>query len=297
MIKEREFAVMRYSLIEEAQAVFGASLLPDQKGEAIVPALKDGRGFELSGVEYRFLGFDAVDERLLVGKIAKRRVAQIGVLADRDVVEVGQEDWVASILVVDTKDQYVLVSRNWKFGDDGQHLRALEAGINRFALPAFNHKCFVRPVVERGVFWRIISDKRRLYRLRLRLVSPNILETDKAARAAVESLQNAFNQDEASIDLKNDAGLLRIPDWLRGYVDYIENGEGEWRLVTEGDSLFGKKSFRSSDSVETVMLDTSEDESGAGDLPGMETVHSERLVLRNLREVLSSIKQRRRAGE
>jgi len=63
-----------------------------------------------------------------------------------------------------------------------------------------------------------------------------------------------FGQEEIDIILKNESGDLKIPEEpTSNYLDYIAEGEGSWKLVTEGDRG-GKKSYSSTENMDTVSL-------------------------------------------
>jgi hypothetical protein len=252
MLRDREFLVLRYSLIEERQGAIAVSPLPSRKGDAVAEYLMREGIFIYHNISFSFVGFVRVGESYLVGKVAKRRKAHIGVRTETDVVELEEDDWVAALLFVDLDDQFMLLGRNWRMGALEQILGGIEHGLLPL-VQQYNHKAFVRPVIDPGSFWRLVDSKRSLYKVRLRLVSPNILDTDRDARAAVEALKEIFNQDETTIELRNDSGSLQLPNWLKSYITYIENGEGEWRLVTEGD-VFGKKTFKSTENIQTVSI-------------------------------------------
>lgn len=253
MNKDKEFFVLRYSLIEEQQEAIDVTPLPALKGMAIVEALQNRDHFSRNGVIYSFVGFEKIGSAYFVGKLAKKRKAHLGKKTETDIVDSEEDDWVASIVAFDVVDQYILIAKNSRLGSSAQLISAIEDGLNTTTISLYNHKAFVRGVTERDAFWRIVNEKRKLFKLRLKLVSPNILETDKVARDAIDALKNIFNQDETTIELKNDAGSLVIPKFIKSYIDYIDNGEGTWKLVTEGE-LFGKKSYTSNENIETIEI-------------------------------------------
>src|SRR3546814_10051544 len=85
-------------------------------------------------------------------------------------------------------------------------------------------------------------------------MSPNILETNQKARDALAKLNELFAQDAVSIVLENESGELSVPkNPVEDYVDYIAEGEGRWRVTTEG-AHGGKKTHSSLEVVETIEL-------------------------------------------
>lgn len=92
------------------------------------------------------------------------------------------------------------------------------------------------------------------------MISPNILDTNKKARDALESLKKLFGQEEIDITLKNESGELKIPEEITSnYLEYIAEGEGSWSVVTEGDRG-GKKAHNSNENIDTINLPELESE-------------------------------------
>jgi len=121
-------------------------------------------------------------------------------------------------------------------------------------LSVYNHRVFIEGKSEASTFWNIIESKSKIYRLDFKLISPNILDTNKKARDALESLKEVFGQEEIDITLKNENGDLKIPEEpISNYLEYIAEGEGSWSVVTEGDRG-GKKAHSSNENIDTVNL-------------------------------------------
>ena len=263
MKEQQEFLVLRYSLVEEQQRAIGVSPLPSRKGDAILPALGHDREFVLNGVKYSFVGFSLVvptlefvfpENRFLVGKTAKLKLAHMGTKVPGDIVETRADDWIPVLTIVDLEGQYIFVKKDWRFGTPEQTMRALQGGLREPVLATYNHRVFVEGVSKKEHFWRVISAHRRFYKLELHLVSPNILETNLRAREALTALRELFAQDEVGIRLSNESGKLRIPEEpVADYLDYIEKGEGSWGITTEG-LRGGKKKHSSSENTDTVEL-------------------------------------------
>ena len=263
MKEQQEFLVLRYSLVEELQGAIGVSPLPTRKGDAILPALDQDREFVLNGVRYSFVGFSLVaptsefvfpEKRFLLGKTAKLKLAHMGTKVPGDIVETSADDWIPVLTVVDLEGQYIFVKKDWRFGSPEQTMRALQGGLREPVLARYNHRVFVEGRSKKELFWKVISAHRRFYKLELKLISPNILETNLRAREALAALKDLFAQDEVGIRLSNESGTLQIPEKpITDYLDYIEQGEGSWQITTEGVHG-GKKKHSSSENTDTVEL-------------------------------------------
>lgn len=258
-----EFLLLRYSLVEERQDVFDVFKLPTPKGEAVFAALDEDREFAVNGVVYGFVGFARAQptshhsfprDRFVVGKVAKLRQVHMGKKVPGNIVETSEDDWQPVLAIFDLQRQYILIEKDWKFGTPEQTIRALQGGLRYPILAKYNHSIFVEGCVRKEHFWKIIETHRKVYKLELKLISPNILETNLRARDALEALKNLFGQDQVKIGLANDQGELQVPKNPVGdYLEYIEEGEGAWSVTTEGDHG-GKKTHSSSENIELITI-------------------------------------------
>lgn len=257
------FLVLRYSLIEEAQASIDPHPLPEPKGRAVEIALRGDREYTSKQAQYAFVGFTQPTprppyvfprDRYLVGKVAKLRKAHVGEKVPGDIIEHVADDWIPLIMIVDVESQHVLAQRNWRFGTDSQIARAIEVGLRDPVLAHYNHRVFVEPRTSNEDFWKVVETHHKIYRLELRLISPNILDTNEKAKDALEALKDLYGQDEVALVLENEAGSLKVPkEPVADYIDYIAEGEGRWSVVTEGKSG-GKKKHKSESAAHTIEL-------------------------------------------
>ncbi|ALF59643.1 hypothetical protein [Psychrobacter urativorans] len=258
----KDFYVLRYSIVKEEPTLIETKNLPELKGDTILSTLLSGYSWETRGVSYAFIGFskEVIDDSIFyVGKIAKLKKAQLGVKTSEDIVEQEIDDWKAVILIVDTKNQFIFARKTSLFGDVSQICNSIQIGINKVVIPEYNYKVFVEPVPSKGKFWEIVDNSAKIYRLELMMISPNIMETDKTARAALENMKNLFNQEKTIIKMENSAGELIIPyEPIDGYVNYIEEGEGKWELVTDDHKTKKKKKYNSDGTPEILEVDTEE---------------------------------------
>ena len=265
----KPFLVLRYSLIENKQGALVPQPLPTPKGAVVVSALQDdGREFVKNKVRYSFVGFSYVEPvadefpkgRFLVGKTAKHKITKVGDKIPGDIVPHDADDWVPIITIVDIVDQYVFVQHDWRFGTEEQIANAIHAGLKDAVLDEFNYSIFIEPKTIKGEFWNVVSSHRKVYKVELELISPNILETNVKARDALRAMKELFDQDEVKIILSNEYGDLKVPaSPLEDYVDYIEEGEGKWSVTTEGEHG-GKKTHKSISAIVTLDLDVPSDE-------------------------------------
>lgn len=258
-----EFLVLRYSLVEEAQRSLEVAELPTPKGAAVTIALSGDREFTRNNVLYAFVGFSEAKSteliqfeagRYLVGKIAKLRTAHVGEKVPGDIIAHTTDDWIPLVTVVDLKEQYIFVQRDWRFGTESQIANAIQAGIREPVLAKYNHRVFVEPKTRKAEFWSVVRTHKKIYRLEIKLISPNILRTNEKARETLLELKKLYGQDEMSMVLENESGNLVVPEEpLADYIDYTSEGEGKWLLVTEGEKG-GKKKHSSEKAAITVQL-------------------------------------------
>lgn len=260
----KTFYLLRYTLVEEDQSVLFAKALPTPKGYAICDALsvfgKD-RFFTHYGVTYSFVGFHNPMRygRFLFGKVAKLRKLALGEYQPGDIKNDSHDDWVPLLCLVDCETQHLLIEKKTKFGPPDQLLTILSRGFNDVIFKEYNCKVFVKGKSNKNIFWQLISESDQLFGLEMKLLSPNLFDANKTAREALSALKNLFSQDVLTVSLKNEAGHLSIPaNPTDNYIDYISEGEGEWK-ITRG--LKGrKKTFSSNDNIKTVDVEIKDDQ-------------------------------------
>ena len=262
-MNDKEYLVLRYSLVEESQKALDTKPIPVIKGNAILPAISQDREFKSNGILCSVLGFhdlkpsfgyDYPERRFYIGKIAKLKKQQTGERVPGDIVEFEHDNWIPITVVVDVVTQHIFVRKDWRFGTPEHIARSLQTAFTEPVLSVYNHRVFVEGKSEASAFWNIIESKNKIYRLEFKLISPNILDTNKKARDALESLKELFGQEEVDITLKNESGELTIPEALTSnYLEYIAEGEGSWGIVTEGDRG-GKKAHNSNENIDTINL-------------------------------------------
>lgn len=260
----KTFYLLRYTLVEEDQPALFAKALPTPKGYAICDALsilgKD-RFFTHYGVTYSFVGFrnPIRNKRFLFGKVAKLRKLAIGEYQPGDIKNDPHDDWVPLLCLVDCETQHLLIEKKTKFGPPDQLLTILTRGLNEVILKEYNCMVFVKGKSNKNIFWQLVAESDQIFGLEMKLLSPNLFDANKTAREALSALKTLFSQDVLTVSLKNEAGHLSIPaNPTDNYIDYISEGEGEWK-ITRG--MKGrKKTFSSSDNIKTVDIEIRDDQ-------------------------------------
>lgn len=269
-MSEKEYLVLRYSLVEDSQKSFDSKPVPDIKGQAILCAIQNDREFKSNGVIFSIVGFHPIEpqhgyefpgNRFYLGKLAKLKKQQTGEKVPGDIVEFEHDNWIPITVIIDTETQHIFARKEWRFGSTEHIAKSIQAAFSEPILSIYNHKIFVEGKSKPRTFWNIVEAKSKIYRLDFKLISPNILDTNQKAREALVSLKEIFGQEEIDISLKNESGKLKIPqNPISNYLEYIAEGEGSWNLVTEGESG-GKKAYSSNENIDTVELPTLKGES------------------------------------
>jgi hypothetical protein len=284
----KTFYLLRYTIIEEDQSILFAKVLPTPKGYAICDALSvlgNDRFFTHFGVTYSFVGFHNPkrNKRFLFGKVAKLRKLALGEYQPGDIKNDSHDDWVPLLCLVDCETQHILIEKKQKFGPPDQLLTILSRGLNEVIIKEYNCKVFVKGKSKKNIFWQIVSESDQIFGLEMKLLSPNLFDANKTARESLSALKDLFSQDVLTLSLKNEAGHLAVPvSPTDDYIDYISEGEGEWK-VTRG--LKGrKKTFSSNDNIKTVDVEIKDDQ-------GVEEVSTDEEVLKLIEKLGDSIDQ------
>lgn len=265
-IDETEFYILRYSLIEEKQKTCFPKALPFPKGNAIEIAILNDKEWLDKGTKFSFVGFKKVKfsgdniqnlaEYLYIGKFARLRKAKLGGKIPGDIVDHEEDDWIPIIVIFDTKNQFIFVQKNYKFANvnDVKYIcRKIENGLLDSVLPEYNYNIFVEPIPKQGGFWSIVDTHEKIYELDMTLISPNILQTNQKARKALENIQDLYSPDKTEIKMKSKSGSLEVPkNPIENYIEYIEEGEGEWKVKVNENGR--KKTISSYHMAETIIL-------------------------------------------
>ena len=253
------FKILRYALIPYDQTDAWERPLPEPKGRAIEVALPlretHPRLFQYRNRDHALVGFSSLAEgnRFLFGRLAKKREIAIGQLRQHDVVEITTDDWLPIWILFDTVDQYMAVEMHSRFGRLDHVIQVLQTALTESVEREHRHEVIVSPVTDARAFWEIVERAPRIFRARLRFVSPNFLDTPGQFRELLGRWRNLFNQTEAEVNLNNDEGNLSLPTQvLREPIEYIAAGEGDWKLTVEDEGQ--RRSMSSKDSSESLRL-------------------------------------------
>jgi hypothetical protein len=252
----KTFYVLRYTIVEEEQANLYSKPLPVPKGYAICSALsisgKD-RFFKYYGATYSFVGFHHPneDERFLFGKVAKLRKMDLGEYQPGDIKRDPHDDWVPLLCLVDCVTQHILIEKKAKFSPPEQLLTVLTRGLNEVIPEEYNSQAFVKGKTNKNLFWELVGESEQIFSLEMKLLSTNLFDANKTAGESLDAIKALFGQDALSISLKNESGHLSIPQIpTDNYIDYISEGEGEWKITRAVKGR--KRSFSSSENIKTV---------------------------------------------
>lgn len=220
--------------------------------------------FEYRNRQFAFVGFHVAGEsigdsnqpRFLIGRLAKHKQIGLGQLTDEDVIEHLADDWIPIWVIFDLRDQYVGVELNSRFGRLDHVQSVIGAGLSRGVADVYKHDVVVSPVTNPKRFWDVVQSYKCIYRISLHFVSPNIFNTPASARETIESWQQVFNQTEANIVLKNDHGeLVAEEEALADPIEYISEGEGDWRVTVANSQDEPRVTFSSTDDIEGFELE------------------------------------------
>jgi hypothetical protein len=152
---------------------------------------------------------------------------------------------------VDCETQHIIIEKKAKFGPIGQLLSVMTKGLNEIIPITYNCQAFVKGKTSKNKFWELVSESQNIYCLELKLLSTNLFDANVSASESLDALKALFAQDALTISLKNELGHLKVPKkHIDNYIDYIAEGEGEWKLVRDLNGR--KRAFSSNDNIKTI---------------------------------------------
>lgn len=217
---ESTFYVFRYSLVKEQQETLIPVNLPTIKGDAIKVAVTDDREWMDKNVKFSFVGFsDSI--RRESKETNKRSSILIGKLARLKKTNVGEK--IPGDIVNSVEDDWIPVIVIF---DTVEQLIFVQKSSK------FGDVKYIAKKLQKGLFDPILLN----YNYRV-----------------FEALHSLYSQDKTEIKMKSESGNLKIPELpTEDYVEYIEEGEGEWKLKVNDNGV--RKIISSASLTETIEL-------------------------------------------
>lgn len=193
--------------------------------------LQNSIGFPHKGHEY-FLYLVEYFEGVVHCKLARKKIQTLRNLGLKDIEERDIEDFPYINIFVDEKTQKLLIQQNKSIFSDYMVCKDILEHILNHVLKEYNSSIDIEPISDKSSFWSHITDSDDLYEVELMLSMPNALfGAEDAASDFVKSVNEKTGADKVNLKVENKNGLLKVcHEDFDNYLDYIEVGEGAWKM-------------------------------------------------------------------
>ncbi|OIQ10502.1 hypothetical protein [Neomoorella thermoacetica] len=139
-------------------------------------------------------------------------------------------------------EQVIVVERNTSvFKKEEKVFEYLSNYLNNNILYPEGLVVYIKPLTEKGEFWKSLKELGEVHEIHLRFIMPNFLgQAYSNIRELLLSIKSQTRADEVEQSFYSAVGKASIPkdDKFESAIGWIEDGGGEWRLVRK--SMGGK---------------------------------------------------------
>jgi hypothetical protein len=197
-----------------------------------------------------------VEDGAILGKIAHMQIERIISKADTDFEPSDVENWPFIFFIFHTKTQTLVTEYKTSFQSDYKYLgSSLSAAISEKLRPR-GLEAKLTLIAEKTAFWTAIERAEKIFSLRFKFHSPNMFGASSNANQSLAELKNLYNSTDSEIKLSNDAGKLKVDrNQLGSFVEYCDEGGGEWMIGKQDRNVPGKTSIKSQNSFIKFQID------------------------------------------
>ena len=198
--------------------------------------------------EYRMYFCEKYGKLRILFKFSKKTLRKINDATDIDIESKLINDYPFSYILIDTKEQLVLIQKNSQLNSEPKTTMNLLAKVINKALEGQRVIFKLSPITETKTFWSVIDKhKGKLETIEFDLLSPNYLGAEYDTNELLREIKDECNNDSAKITLKSDTGNLALSknsNFITNMIEYITNGGGRWFIkpvkqarITSEDSI------------------------------------------------------------
>lgn len=221
----------------------------------IIENLSNSRKTEWTNGNKRYLFYGSQSKgNVHIIKFAKETNEKLYIEGDDDIEIQGIKEAKYVYLIIDTKNQIILIERNVSiFSSINSSIKVL-AGYFREKMKEFDYVVNIYPLATKRKFWNYVESADEIFELSLVMNAPNMaFFGHEDTREVLLQIKEATNNEEFDLSFKNKEGNLKIAKNTIGkWVDYVREVGGKYLLKF---AVNGEKETRSSknDTVKTYI--------------------------------------------
>jgi len=193
-------------------------------------------------------------QEVYICKFARESTTAIHKAGEQDIELIGEQNFPFIYVIVDVYRQAMLIQKKTTVFRTMRQAKQTISAFIAISAGLREHEFRVDEITDEREFWRYVEEAQKIYKLDLRLKSPNLFGFHEETSAVLRELRNIINQDELRLELRNAEGLLQLHpvSWLRNALRYITDGGGSWVLRIKLNNLI--TAIRSETAVKKVIL-------------------------------------------
>jgi len=191
---------------------------------------------------YLFYGFQN-NKNLFIVKYAKETHENIYVEGDNDIEIKGIKEAKYVYLIIDTKNQILLVERNISVFQSLENSVGVLSDYFRSNMRKYDYVVNIYPLVSNKKFWSYVESADEIFELSLVLNAPNMaFFGHEDTREILQQIKDTTNNEEFDISFKNKEGKLSIlREALGGWIEYVREVGGKYLLKFKKDGVLETK--------------------------------------------------------
>jgi hypothetical protein len=191
---------------------------------------------------YLFYGFQNKDNLFIV-KYAKETHEKIYVEGDDDIEIKGIKEAKYVYVIIDTKNQIILVERNVSVFQSIENAVSVLSDYFRSNMRQYDYVVNIYPLVSNKKFWSYVESADEIFELSLAMNAPNMaFFGHDDTRDILQQIKDTTNNEEFDISFKNKEGRLKIiREALGGWIDYVREVGGKYLLKFKKNGVIETK--------------------------------------------------------
>lgn len=241
--RQIKYFTTRYSLFKEDQMhindFIGKKQTKEEVFDSFIKRLRREVRIQIPLEDNNFVMYYSgnISETRHLFKFAKETEQTLSQATVSDITETKVPDFPWCMIIVDTKEQIFLISKNSKISTNIVTLKNHIARAISFLLKESRVSLQLELMTNKHAFWDSVRHNSGEIRyIELTLISPNFLGQSYSTTKLLNELKDECNNDVMTWRLENTSGNLKISDkspFFKDLLEYIANGCGTWKIKAE----------------------------------------------------------------
>lgn len=237
------FFAFRYMVTPASDQITIIQQMNKSKEELMIDLIKDLTNTPKSewikgNKRYLFYGWQSKEDVYII-KFARETNEKVYLEGEDDIEIKGIKEAKYVYLIVDTKNQIILLERNTSVFSSIENCIGVFAEFLRENMIQYDYIANVYPLVSKRKFWNYVETAEEIYELSLVMNAPNMAWFGhEDTRDILKEIKETTNNEEFDITFKNKEGKLKVAkNALGGWIEYIREVGGKYSLKFSSNGI------------------------------------------------------------